>query len=91
MNRKKTVKGDVLITFKKTEKKPVLNKLSKEQTEKLICEEVNQILKIEKCNTNDIFITILRKIFSEHILFEDTNFIEVLSNNYTLDDEGYWS
>lgn len=90
LNRKKTVKGDVLITFKKTKKKPVLNRLSKEQTEKLICEEVNQILEIEKSNTNDIFIAILRKIFSEHILFEKTNFIEVLSNNFTLDDEGYW-
>ncbi len=91
LNRKKTVKGDVLITFKKTGIKPVLNRLDKEQTEKLICGEVKGILKIEKCNTNDIFIVILRKIFSEHILFEDTNFIEVLSNNFTLDDEGYWS
>lgn len=91
LNRKKTVKGDVLITFKKTIKKPNLNRMNSEQFENLICEEVTQVLKTKKCNTNDIFIVILRKVFSEHILFEDTNFIEVLSSSFTLDDEGYWS
>lgn len=91
LNRKKTVKGDVLITFTKTKDKPVLNRLNKEQTEDLILEEVTRNLKMGSRNTNDLFIAILNKLFSEKVLFEDTNFIEVLSDNFMLDDEGYWS
>jgi DNA modification methylase len=90
LNRKKTVKGDVLITFKKTIVKPVLRVLDANQTSEFIYTISNELLQRSKSNTNDIFITLLKKIFNEHILFENINFIEVLSNKFKIDDEGFW-
>ncbi len=90
LNRKKTVKGDVLITFQKNDVRPLLIELNKGETEELILTEAKKLLKKGKSNTNDIFIGILRKIFSEHILFSEINFIDVLTNNFDFDDDGFW-
>lgn len=90
LNRKKTVKGDVLITFKKQENKPKLKQLDKYETEKLIYTEAKNILNTGICNTNDIYIVILKKIFSEHILFEEINFIDELLKSFNIDEDGYW-
>ena len=90
LNRKKTVKGDVLITFRKRSKKPKLKQLDKCETENLIYTEATKILNIESCNTNDIYIAILTKVFSDHILFEEINFIDELMKSFHIDDDGYW-
>lgn len=90
LNRKKTVKGDVLITFKKMSKKPKLIHLNKSETEKLIYSETQKMIASQASNTNDIYIAILEKVFSEHIVFDEINFIDELMNNFNIDDDGYW-
>ncbi len=90
LNRQKTVKGDMLITFKKLEKKPKLKKFDKDETEQLIYSEAKKILINKKCNTNDIYISLLSKVLSEHILFEEINFIDELLKSFNIDEDGYW-
>lgn len=91
LNRRKTIKGDILITFRKIKERPKLKRLDKRETEKLIYTEAKNILNIKKCNTNDIYISILKKIFSEHILFEEVNFIDELLKSFNIDENGCWN
>lgn len=90
LNRKKTVKGDVLITFKKSINQPKTRRLNKLETEDLIRSEADRALKIKRCNTNDIYMTILNKVFSEHIVIAEVNFIDVLMSYYVIDSDGFW-
>lgn len=92
LNRKKTIKGDILVTFKK--EKTNFNKnlvtLSKEDTKKIIINLVDkELLKAPK-NTNDLYNSILKYVFEKHIIFSDTDFIDVFSEHYNIDDNGFW-
>jgi DNA modification methylase len=91
LNRKKTVKGDILITLKKPRVKPYLRSLNKQEIETFIINISYQKLREEKLNTNDLYIEILQGIFSNHIIFEKVNFLDVLASSFEIDDEGYWS
>ena len=90
LNRRKTVKGDILITFKKTNEIYPPQVINHHQTEELIYSEAKKLLNSQKTNTNDIYLSLLKTIFSRRILFEETNFMEVLSKFFCLDDQGFW-
>lgn len=90
LNRKKTVKGDVLITFKKSSTKPKIRAASQTESKKLVYDEAFKLLSKSKTNTNDIFLAVMRKVFSDHIIISEINFIEVLNDSFYIDDNGYW-
>lgn len=90
LNTKKTVKGDVLITFKKSTIKKQLIKLDILETQTFIYKTVKEFLGNEKKTTNAIYEILLKKIFSNHILFSEINFIEELSKHFKFDDDGLW-
>ena len=82
------VKGNKLIPITK---KPKLTTLDKDQTKALIYDVATKHLVESEQNTNDLYIAILRKIFTEHTIFDEINFIDVLCEYFTLDDKGYWA
>jgi hypothetical protein len=90
LNRKITVKGDLLITLLKPAIKPKLKFLGEEETKALVVTEVNKLLAIGKRSTNDVYVHILKVLFSEHAIFAKTNFIEVLTEKFRLDQDGFW-
>lgn len=91
LNRKMTVKGDLLITLKKIGTKPELKFLTELETRELIISETTRFLKAESKNTNDVYVNLLSILFSKHILFAKVNFIEILLDNFEIDDYGLWS
>ncbi len=91
LNRKMTVKGDLLITLKKIGLKPELKYLTDTETRELIIFETTRLLQAEGKNTNDVYVNLLSILFSKHILFAKVNFIEILLDNFELNDSGLWS
>lgn len=91
LNRKMTIKGDLLITLLKPAKLPELKFLDEEKTRLLILGGVGKLLTNGMQSTNDVYVHILKVLFSEHAIFAKTNFIEVLTENFSLDEQGFWS
>lgn len=91
LNRMKTVKGDILITFKKEilkEEKKYLNKI---ETKDLILNIAkNEFEKSNFMDTNTIYIAILENIFNNHLVIDDVNIIDLLKSNFQINDEGLW-
>lgn len=90
LNRKMTVKGDLLITLKKIDVKPELVYLTETQTREFIVAETVKILLSGKKNTNDVYVNLLSNLFSNNIVFAKVNFIEILLNHFEIDDDGFW-
>lgn len=91
LNRKMTVKGDLLITLRKIETKPSLKYLTESETIELIKSKTKSLLKNTNKNTNDVYINLISYFFSNHCVFTKINFIDVLLDNFNLDENGYWS
>lgn len=91
LNKKQTVKGDILITFKKTDVKKEVLKMDSEETKIFIKELVSKTLTESAKNTNDIYVEILKGIFINHILFSEVDFIEELNKSFIMDDNGFWN
>jgi len=91
LNRKVTVKGDLLITLIKPATKPILKFLDEQETKALVLSEFEKMFAIEKKSTNDLFVHILKVLFSEHAIFAKINFIDVLTDNFILDENGFWN
>tara|TARA_B110000858_G_C17654355_1_gene404223 strand:- start:72 stop:869 length:798 start_codon:yes stop_codon:yes gene_type:complete len=91
LNRLKIIKGDLLITFKKTFNKKKIRSLNKIETENKTLEIVSKSLSTSKNNTKDLFLTILKYFYKNNLLFDEINFIEVISKNFEVNSDGNWS
>ena len=90
LNRKKTVKGDVLMTFQKRPSKPKTTDLNLEETISLVLSKATAVLGTGKKNTNDLFMEILQEMFSNHFVFTQVSFLGILSEHFYLDKNGFW-
>jgi DNA modification methylase len=91
LNRKMTVKGDMLLTLKKPDRKPKVKYLDEEKTISFVISEVTNLLKVEKKNTNDVYVHILKSLLLEHAIFAKSNFLKILMDNFRLSEDGYWT
>lgn len=91
LNRKMTIKGDILITFQKTTERPTLTELGLDETIGLVKRQTQELLEKRASTTNDVFVHLLVHIFSNHILFHSINFISVLLDNFDVSENGLWS
>lgn len=90
INRLKSIKGDVLITLKKTSIPQTLDYKSDKEMTKLLKKQMQEWIAGGDCSTNEIFLRTMEKIFSEKILIKDFDLLEMLTNNYTLSDNRQW-
>ena len=91
LNRKTTVKGDILITFKKSNNNEINQELSEDDTISLVCDVAEYAIRANRMSTNDIYIDILTKIYKERLLIKNINFIEALYQKFDLSELGDWS
>ncbi|MGD9426893.1 DNA methyltransferase [Pantoea sp. NSTU24] len=91
LNRKMTIKGDILITFQKTKKRPTLTELGFDETIKLVKWKTQELLEKRPATTNEIFVHLLVHIFSNHILFHNVNFMSILLDNFAISEHGLWA
>ncbi len=90
LNRNKTVKGDLLITFQKVNNATSTH-LRKKEAEGLIKELCSEFLSKRPANTNDLYIYVLKHLFNSRIVFDEINIIEVLNTHFSFCDGDLWS
>ena len=90
INRMKTIKGDVLITLKKS---PLLRKVSAlndSEVRALFRKSIADWLRTEPLTTNEIFLRIMKKVFSERILITNIDLLQLLTAEFKFDNEDNW-
>lgn len=90
INRAKTIKGDVLVTFKKSSAVKKYKKDSDEVTIALFTRMIEQWLQNEYLDTNEIFLRIMEKVFSERILIGDVDLLNILVQRFILTNDNKW-
>lgn len=90
INRHKSIKGDVLVTFKKSlEIKFTI--LNNNQTEIFFNKNLENWLSKENLDTNEIFLRIMKLIFTEKIIIGNIDLYKVLINNFHYTQNNRWS
>ncbi len=87
LNRAKSVKGDVLITFKKPLKIVKVIEIEEVKFCKIILEKINILIKEDKNTTNVIFMELIELIFNKRVLIPKINIFDLLSTNYNFIDD----
>lgn len=89
LNRKKTIKGDVLITFKKADNYEE-KFLNIEQTEQFFKENIKKLLKNNNLDVNIIFLKIMELIFKKRVIVEKVDLYKILEKNFYLNADNKW-
>ena len=90
INRSKSIKGDVLITFKKAESIN-LKRMGDNDVKKFFIKTIETWLKKGAMDTNEIFLKIMEMIFSEKMLIENIDLLDILNINFSFTDKNQWA
>ena len=89
INRSKSIKGDVLVTFQKSPSiKSII--LDDNQTETFFKTEIENWLSAETLDTNEIFLRIMKLIFSKKIIIGNVDILDILIKNFGFTDNNNW-
>lgn len=89
INRAKSIKGDVLITFQKSSNIESIS-WNKSQIETFFKMEIERWLTIQSLDTNEIFLRMMKIIFSRKLIIRDTDLLEILNKNFGFNDDNKW-
>ncbi|QNN43108.1 DNA methyltransferase [Pedobacter roseus] len=89
INRSKSIKGDVLVTLQKS---PCIESIimDENQIEEFFKREIEDWLMKESLDTNEIFLRIMKIIFSRKIVVGNTDLLEILIKNFGFNDNNKW-
>jgi DNA modification methylase len=89
INRSKSIKGDVLVTFQKSPSiKSII--LDDNQTATFFKTEIENWLSAETLDTNEIFLRIMKLIFSKKIIIGNVDILDILIKNFGFTDNNKW-
>lgn len=89
INRSKSIKGDVLVTFQKSSSiKSII--LDDKETETFFRTEIENWLSVEALGTNEIFLRIMKLIFSKKIIIGNVDVLDILIKNFGFDNNNNW-
>lgn len=91
INRAKTIKGDVLVTFQKSKLIKKYQRNPDEITITLFSKTIEQWLKDEVLDTNEIFLRIMKMVFSERIVIGDVDLLKILVQQFILTKDNKWA
>ncbi len=91
INRFKTIKGDVLVTLQKnTNYMPLIVK-SDDEVANMFKRQIEQWLLNEKrIDTNEIFLRIMKKVFSDKIIIGNVDLLKILTENFVFSEQKQW-
>lgn len=89
LNRSKSIKGDVLITFIKVPYNEPINMTVKE-IESYFIKQIRDWLLIESLSTNEIFLRIMKIIFTQKIIIGNINLLDILAANFSFNEQNNW-
>ncbi len=90
LNRAKSVKGDVLITFRKPNNRKQFVEYDISNTNEYFEQTLENIINNKELDTNTIFMEIVNDIFERHIVLADVNFFKILSSKFNFNNN-LWS
>ena len=90
INRLKSVKGDVLITLIKTDLPKNISQRNDKDIKQLFISKITEWLMDKPLDTNEIFLKIMKMIFSEKILIGNIDLLKVLTENFNFTDTQEW-
>lgn len=90
LNRLKTIKGDVLVTFIKKDQLPTPYHTSDEQLKSELMNFIDTTLRIEPRDTNSMMIEIMEWVLRSRIIIDNLDIFDVLNKNYSINDDGMW-
>lgn len=91
LNRVKSIKGDVLVTFRKNPAPVHLRVCDDSQFIRIIAEFITETIKKGTTDTNAIMMSIMEWILRNMIIIGNVDVFTVLNNCFQLDKEGNWS
>lgn len=87
LNRKVTIKGDLVVTYQKTKK--LQNTLDKNQIEDVIIAEIRNNCSLDDLyDTNELIILCVKTLLKLNAVSENIDFIELIQNNFEIDNAG---
>ena len=89
LNRKITIEGDLLLTFKKTTIKNI-QLIDKEKLFVKLTTLISEELHKKSLSTNDIYLNIINYILKNRISLGNIDIISLLKSNFEIDDYGMW-
>ncbi|MCK5525084.1 MAG: hypothetical protein KAI83_18300 [Thiomargarita sp.] len=89
LNRVKTIKGDVLVTLRKTNIVNI-NEISDQEVLEILKKHITCCLDGKDLETNEIFLKVMELIFTNRILIKNIDLLEVLSDNFIFTDNHKW-
>ena len=90
LNRSKTIKGDVLITFKKPSKVIKTLEIDEVEFNNMIINKINQLIKENKNTTNTIFMEIIELIFNKRILIPKVDIFKLLNKEFIFSNDKWY-
>lgn len=87
INKLKTIKGDILVTFENTKENNELNYIDDILLENEIINIINQALTVRSLDTNEIFLLVMEYLFNRNVLINNLDLLSLLKDNYKLIEE----
>ena len=91
INKGKTIKGDVLVTLRKSDILKKYKKPSDEVTISIFTRAIEQWLSRECLDTNEIFLRIMKMVFLERIVIGDVDLLRILVSQFKITEENNWT
>ena len=89
INRYKSIKGDVLVTFRKSPSIKFIT-LNENETEIFFKKELKNWLSKTPLDTNEIFLKIMKLIFSKKIIIGNVDIFNILIENFHFTQDNKW-
>ena len=90
LNRLKTIKGDVLVTFIKKEQLPQPYRKTDEQLKNELMNFIEVTLLIGPRDTNSLMMDIMEWVLRSRFVIETLDVFEVLNKHFKITDDGMW-
>jgi hypothetical protein len=91
INRLKTIKGDVLITFQKPSEEKQCTKMTKSDSILYLHKILTGIIGSEERDTNYVFMELIKDVLANRIILEGVDFFAYLNSNFQFNNKGLWS
>ena len=91
INRLKSVKGDVLVTLIKSDLPNDIIEKQDEYVEQLFISTIKEWLMETPLDTNEIFLRVMKMIFTEKILIGNVDLLKILTENFNFSDTQKWN
>ena len=91
INRIQSIKGDVLVTFKKSPVIPAFDEITCDELSEILAERIYEWLLKKPLDTNQIFLCVMEMIFKKRIVSDSVDLLGILLKNFKFTDEKYWA